>query len=266
MLYHKIYKHDKNAPWVVFIHGFGGSSAMWHKQLRAFRERYNLLLIDLRGHGRYNTGLEVTKQTYTFRKISLEILEVLDHYSLRQCHFVGMSMGTWFIRDIADYNPAYIKSMVMGGAIVNINTETRILFYVADALKHVVPHMWFYRLYAHILMPRRRHKTSRNIFINDAMKMPRREFLNWYTLHVRANYARLREFLATEPDIPTIYVSGLEDYMFLNTMKRCVKRYISHAEVAEIKGAGHICSIDCPEEFNRIVLDFLARVDAADDR
>ena len=39
-------------PWVTFIHGAGGSSTIWYKQLKAFSSNFNILLIDLRGHGR----------------------------------------------------------------------------------------------------------------------------------------------------------------------------------------------------------------------
>ncbi|MDX5477069.1 MAG: alpha/beta hydrolase, partial [Cyclobacteriaceae bacterium] len=52
MLYYKTYHHPSSQEWVVFIHGAGGSSSIWYKQIREFKEEFNLLLIDLRGHGR----------------------------------------------------------------------------------------------------------------------------------------------------------------------------------------------------------------------
>ena len=38
--------------WVVFVHGLGGSTKTWKKQIDSFSETYNLLLLDLPGHGR----------------------------------------------------------------------------------------------------------------------------------------------------------------------------------------------------------------------
>ena len=38
--------------WVVFVHGLGGSTETWKKQIDSFSARYNLLLLDLPGHGR----------------------------------------------------------------------------------------------------------------------------------------------------------------------------------------------------------------------
>ena len=47
MLHHIIYKaKNKNVAWITFIHGAGGSSAIWFKQIRFFSRYFNLLLID----------------------------------------------------------------------------------------------------------------------------------------------------------------------------------------------------------------------------
>ncbi|MFL2598998.1 MAG: alpha/beta fold hydrolase [Flavobacteriaceae bacterium] len=51
MLKYSIYKNKDSSNWVTFIHGAGGSSSIWYKQIRTFSKKFNLLLIDLRGHG-----------------------------------------------------------------------------------------------------------------------------------------------------------------------------------------------------------------------
>ena len=51
MLYYRIHERAPDSEWVVFLHGAGGSSTIWYKQIRAFKEDFNVLLIDLRGHG-----------------------------------------------------------------------------------------------------------------------------------------------------------------------------------------------------------------------
>ena len=54
MLYHKTFELGPDRDWVVFVHGAGGSSSIWFKQQRAYREHFNELLLDLRGHGQSN--------------------------------------------------------------------------------------------------------------------------------------------------------------------------------------------------------------------
>lgn len=52
MLHYTTYLLKPDAPWVTFVHGAGGSSAIWFKQIRDFKKSYNVLLVDLRGHGK----------------------------------------------------------------------------------------------------------------------------------------------------------------------------------------------------------------------
>ena len=52
MLHYTTHIKSPNAQWVTFVHGAGGSSSIWFRQLRAFKKDFNVLLVDLRGHGK----------------------------------------------------------------------------------------------------------------------------------------------------------------------------------------------------------------------
>ena len=51
MLHYTTYTHETSQKWVTFVHGAGGSSTIWFKQIRAFKAEFNVLFLDLRGHG-----------------------------------------------------------------------------------------------------------------------------------------------------------------------------------------------------------------------
>ncbi|MEA9429402.1 alpha/beta fold hydrolase, partial [Aeromonas caviae] len=91
MLYHKTFELGPDRDWVVFVHGAGGSSSIWFKQLRAYREHFNVLLLDLRGHGQSNQLQQVVKGHYSFRAVTEDILRLLDHLRIPHAHFVGSS-------------------------------------------------------------------------------------------------------------------------------------------------------------------------------
>ena len=83
MLNYTVYSsRKKNANWITFVHGAGGSSAIWFKQIRFFSKYFNLLLIDLRGHGASKSLIKNPfKSKYTFNSIAEDIFEVLDPVS-----------------------------------------------------------------------------------------------------------------------------------------------------------------------------------------
>jgi len=169
MLYFKQFLHSQSSEWVVFIHGAGGSSAVWHKQLRDFQKDFNLLLIDLRGHGKSAEMPEaIWKQQYTFEAVTKDILEVLDHLKLPPAHFMGVSLGTILARQLAEMAPARVKSLVMAGAVTRLTVQSRLLVFFGNTFKRIIPFMWLYRLFAFVIMPRKqldqRHQSPAAVF------------------------------------------------------------------------------------------------------
>ena len=48
MLHYRTYEISPETPWVVFVHGAGGSSSIWFLQLKEFKKHFNVLMVDLR--------------------------------------------------------------------------------------------------------------------------------------------------------------------------------------------------------------------------
>ena len=149
----------KNKEWITFVHGAGGSSTIWFKQIKYFSQYYNLLLLDLRGHGKSKAiPLNPFDKKYTFNSITFDILEVLDKEQIKKSHFVGISLGTILIRNFAEKYPSRVKSLKMGGAILKLNLRSKILMFLGNSTKSILPYMWIYKLLAFIVMPNKNHK------------------------------------------------------------------------------------------------------------
>jgi len=255
MLYNKTYQISDSADWVVMVHGAGGSSAIWYKQIKEYKQHFNVLLLDLRGHGKSQQKTLRQKLSYTFEDLSRDILEVLDHHKIQQAHFVGISLGTILIRTLAEHNPDRVKSMVLGGAITRLNIRSRFCVWLGNSLKRVMPYMWLYRFFAWIIMPRKRHGESRNLFIGEAKRLASKEVLRWFELTHYVN-PLLRYFSEKELAIPTLYVMGEEDHMFLGPVKEMVKRH-GHSYLHVIDKCGHVVNVEKPAIFNDVTVDWM---------
>jgi pimeloyl-ACP methyl ester carboxylesterase len=254
MLHFKTHAHSQTAPWVVFIHGAGGNSSIWYKQVRAFSAHFNLLLVDLRGHGRSPGAIESGK-AYSFEDIATDVVEVLDHLQIEKAHFVGVSLGTIVIRQLAEMHAQRVSSMVLAGAIAKLDFRGKFFVGLGRTFKNVLPFMWLYKLFALVIMPRANHAESRNFFIREAQKLARKEFLRWYKLTGQLT-PLLRKFEAALPDIPTLYVMGEQDHMFLPTVQAMVQR-TKAATLEVVKQCGHVVTIEQPQLFNEAALRFL---------
>jgi len=259
MLNYTVHRNKDSAQWVTFIHGAGGSSSIWFKQIKSFSRFFNLLLIDLRGHGKSkNHLLDLSNSIYTFDAISDEILEVLDHEKIASSHFMGISLGTILIRTIAEKSPERVNSLIMGGAILKFNFKSRLLMRFGNATKSVLPYMWLYKILAFIIMPKRNHKESRLLFIREAKKLYQKEFIRWFKLTSEV-IPLLKVFRQKQIKVPTLYVMGAQDYMFLPSVKKVVEhQQLSQLQV--IPNCGHVVNIERPQQFNQLSLHFLQRL------
>ncbi|MCQ6264982.1 alpha/beta hydrolase [Fictibacillus sp. WQ 8-8] len=256
MLHYKTYEKGSGYEWVIFVHGAGGSSSIWYKQIREFKQEFNVLLVDLRGHGRSKSDRFLLRN-YSFEDISKDVLEVMDHLDIPCAHFVGISLGTILIQTIAEMAPCRVRSMTLGGAVMRLNFRSRLLITLGNAVKAFIPFMWLYRLFAWVIMPNKRHETSRSLFIREAKKLCQKEFKRWFQLTQRVN-PFLRTMRERELPIPTLYIMGEEDYMFLPAIRAFIgqKKYSS---LVAIKDCGHVCNVDQPDIFNQTAITFIKK-------
>jgi len=255
VLHYKTYPHQTSDEWVTFIHGAGGSSSIWYKQLKEFKKSFNVLLIDLRGHGNSKSLGISSISKYTFRTITKDVVEVIEHLKIKSSHFVGISLGTIIIRELAEIVPNRVSSMIMGGAILKMNFRSQILMKAGFILRSVVPYILLYKLFAFIIMPRKKHKESRNLFVREAKKLYQQEFIRWFGLTTTVNPI-LRLFRSKDSGIPTLYVMGDEDYMFLPPVKMTVSKHES-AELEIIPACGHVVNVEKPGVFNDVVINWI---------
>ena len=255
MLHFKTFLRKETSSWVTFVHGAGGSSAIWHKQIKDFKKEYNILLIDLRGHGKSKNKIYDKLKSYTFDSISDEIIEVLDYLKILKTHFIGISLGTIIIREIAERFPQRCKSLILGGAVMKLNFRGQVLMRLGVLLKSVIPYLLLYKFFAIIIMPRKKHRESRNLFINEAKKLYQKEFKRWFTLVSEVN-PLLALFRIKDSGIPTLYVMGEEDHMFLPSITKLVRNHLS-STLYIIPECGHVVNLERPQIFNRQVINYL---------
>ncbi len=257
MLYHKTYTHETSRTWVVFVHGAGGSNAVWFRQLRDFKKHFNVLLIDLRGHGKSKARYS-EKEMYRFDEIALDVIKTMDHLGIDKAHFVGISLGCIIIRAIDKLSPGRAESIILGGAVVQFSKRISVLVNITKLLNAIIPYMWLYRLNAWILIPSRKNIRSRKLFIREAIRLGEREFRKWLRMSDEISI-NLREFFKKEASVPVLYLMGDHDHMFLPKVATLVKKHFnSHLEI--IRNSGHVCNVDQPQIFNKHSIHFIKSI------
>jgi pimeloyl-ACP methyl ester carboxylesterase len=98
---------------VVFVHSFAGSSAHWIPQLAHLRESRRAVALDLRGHGRSDPP---ASNSYAVDSLAADIAVVVDSLDLDRFVLVGHSMGGSAAMAYAGRHPEKVAGLVLVGA------------------------------------------------------------------------------------------------------------------------------------------------------
>ena len=253
MLKYETIKNETN-DWVVFIHGIGGSTKTWSKQIGDFSKKYNLLLLDLPGHG-LNADKIIDKVDP--KKLYKSIKETMDYLNIKSAHFIGLSIGTIVIANFAVYYPEYVKTIILGGSALKLSGIYKGSIIAANIMKKRVPYKFLYKFFAWFMMHKKNHKKSRLIFLREVVKLHKETMYAWIEY---LQFALDPETILNKLDSlgkRILLISGNEDYCFLRDVKLLAKK-MKNSDIKIIEKSGHICSIENWRTFNDISLEYLS--------
>lgn len=109
---------------VVLVHGSALSGAIWRGfgYVRALRENYQVVTLDLRGHGR--SAKPGNPADYRVDRMASDILAVLDALDAGPVHYAGYSLGGRLGFELAVSAPERLRSFTSLGGTYRIQPDS----------------------------------------------------------------------------------------------------------------------------------------------
>ncbi|MFE3291013.1 3-oxoadipate enol-lactonase [Rhodococcus sp. NPDC059234] len=108
-LAHSVTGPGPGAPTIALLGSLGSDRSMWGPQLRALSADFNVLAVDLRGHGES----PVPAGPYTISDLGGDVLALLDTMQLPAVHLVGLSLGGAVAQWIAAHAPTRVHTLTL---------------------------------------------------------------------------------------------------------------------------------------------------------
>jgi pimeloyl-ACP methyl ester carboxylesterase len=96
------------APALVFVHGWSCDRRYWSRQVGHFVGRYQVVVIDLAGHGDSGGG----REAWTMPSFGSDVVAVIESLGLEEVVLVGHSMGGDVIAEAAARIPDRVAGLV----------------------------------------------------------------------------------------------------------------------------------------------------------
>src|SRR4030088_325399 len=228
---------------------------MWEPQAAAFADHLDVIRPDLRGFGK--SELPLTQWSPVE-----DLLELIDELGLKPVHLVGCSMGGAVAIDFALEHPERISKLVLVGSAIGgftFRPEHAHVFAEAAAARKAGDLQALNEAMMHLFLdgPERPR--------GHVPEPLRKLFLDMNGIAVRADFEKAP---AEDPDplavrrlhelhAPTLVVVGDKDVPTVLEAADVLMNSIPNVHKAVIHDAAHLPNLEHPQEFNRIVLDFL---------
>ena len=150
MLYYETIINDNDRKWVLFIHCIAGNRNIFKKQIAEYSKYYNLLMIDLPGHGKSSDW----NFKFTFEDVSKSIIDILNKLNIKSTHIVSLSLGSIVAIYMSIVHSDRIKQMVLGGAVLGLSTRlSKIGFRFIGRFKDKLPKVISIKAMGLIVLP-----------------------------------------------------------------------------------------------------------------
>ena len=254
-----------SGPPLVLVHGLMGYSFSWRFNIPAFARQFTVYAPDMLGMGFSDRPADID---YRLRACSERMLEFVDQLGLRTFHLLGTSHGG----GVATMMTALARNRIAKLVLVDpINPWSRIGRKRVAVLSSALGALAFRHAFPHI---RRAHGFFVRRMYGDPAKVTQAT-LNGYAAGLaqprsadyglgvvrswQADVRALKEMYPQIRGVPTLLIWGDRDLAVSPQSSYEVQRALPGSELAMLPGIGHMAYEECPEEFNRLVLEFLGR-------
>lgn len=246
----------EGAPVVVLIHGLGLNRACWQWLVPDLAARYRVLTYDLPGHGQS----AAPPPSPTLRTLSDHLAALLDHLGIARAALVGFSLGGMIARRFAQDHPARVSAL---GILHSPHRRT------PEAQAAVVARVGQARTEG----PKATVEAALVRWFTDSFRAANPEMMDLVRSWVMANdpvvYPSIYGILAEGVDevvapnppiaVPTLVITGDEDYGNGPEMTRAIAAEIAGAEALILPGLRHMALAEDPPAVNRPLVAFLDR-------
>lgn len=238
---------------LLFIHGLGSSTRDWDRQVAEFSRTYQVITVDLRGHGRSDKPAG----PYSIPQFAADTAGLLKALSVESAHIVGLSLGGGVAFQLALDYAQLVKTMTI------VNSAPAMVGITPDAQKEVERRVAIVRqmgmramgeALAPNLFPKVEQAALRQTFVERWAENDPQAYIEATLSMVGWNVTdRLGSIRR-----PTLVIAADQDYSPL-AIKEAYVKLLPDAQLVVIADAHHATPVERPQEFNAALAQFLAR-------
>ena len=236
---------------IVFLHGVGSDKSVWHPQLAHFGHGCRTVAFDYPGYGESDPAPDgTTRDDY-----ASAIISGMHELGIDRAHICGLSLGGVIAIAMHAAAPERCASLILANSFAE-HPDGRAIYDRGVAASNDLRAMAEARVDVLLAQP------SDPAVRTEVVETMARIDPAAYCIGAEAVWLADQRDRAAAIDAPTLVICGTEDKVTPPVLSRELAELIPGARYAGIEGAGHIGNLEKPDEFNRLVAEFITEVEA----
>jgi pimeloyl-ACP methyl ester carboxylesterase len=244
---------------LVFIHGLSGSLSAWRDYESGFEEKYNILEIDLRGHGKSRKYRDYP--SYDFNLFAEDILLLFAYLEIKSCIPIGHSFGTLVALEMLRSKPEMMSKAVFISPIFYAR-KTFLARLVSPFLA-----LSFFMLNLFPFNAKSGHHVDYSSFHATADWDIRRMYIDIKNTTLRVYIACLNHLYSYDSEkylqnlsLPILIIHGKKDSIISLQNSRRLVSMLPHSKLAVIESGNHILVLNNISELSKVISDFIGNM------
>ena len=242
---------NPNGAPLVFANSLGTDLRLWDKLVALLPESLRIIRYDMRGHG----GSDCPPAPYAMGQLVRDAEALLDHLNVRDCVFVGLSIGGLVAQGLAVKRLDQIRALVLSNTAAKIgqpemwrDRTKAVRKGGVEALADATMERWFTTAF---------RASDELQFWRDMMTEQRPEgFIGCMEAISGTDFYTPTSGLR----LPALGIAGSDDGSTPPDLVRETIGLIPGSEFQLIRRAGHLPCVDQPEEYARVLTAFLTKI------
>jgi aminoacrylate hydrolase len=253
-LYYEVHG-EAGAPPLIVSSGLGGSAAYWAPNIPALAKRFRVIAYDHRGTGRSDRALP---ETVTLADLGADILALMDTLGIARAALMGHAIGGMAALEAARAAPRRIARVVVVNGWAKLDPQTARCFATRlTLLRTGGPRAYLEAQPLFLFPPTWLSENDGRLFAETEHHIA--QWPGDAALEKRVGAARTFNCTGWAGEIacPVLLLSAADDLLVPWTNSAALAELIAGAVHVNLPWGAHACNVTAPDEFNRIVLDFL---------
>jgi 3-oxoadipate enol-lactonase len=252
-LYYEV--HGEGEP-LLCVMGLAADTLAWTLQVPAFSARHRTVIFDNRDVGRSS----LATADYAVADMAQDALALADVLELESFHLLGVSLGGAIAQEMAIAAPGRVRTLTLAATYAGGGAWSRKLSEVWSARAHRasreerVDELLLLTLSEQFFENGQAVAYMRNLMLKNPHPQPADAFARQLDAGSRHDARASLPSLA----VPTHVIGAEHDILVPVWKSRELAELIPGAELTVVDGAAHGLNVERAEEFNRVVLDFIA--------